>query len=173
MATIKADEVQSLIDDFQKAILLLDERMSTLRRKEEWTVQEACEMYSTLADFKNQVALAITDQENYLIDFMGRNDVDAVPLENGQSLIKEMPRNRKGWKHNELAEVVAGRIESLAFDMDTGERVMTTSQMITKLLDYVQPSYWRVTALSDIGLNVDDYCQTGDPEPKISMRKVK
>ena len=45
--------------------------------------------------------------------------------------------------------------------------------MITALLDYVQPSYWRVTALSNIGVNADDYCQSGEAEPSISLRKGK
>jgi hypothetical protein len=161
------------LDSFQQAILALDISMQDFRSKETWTVKDACEIYGILANFKSQLAILVNDHENYLIEFMKQNDTDAVILESGMAVTREQSKNRKGWKHKDLAETVASRIESLAYDMDTGERVMTTSQMITKLLDYVQPSYWRVTTLSEIGVNPDDFCEAGNVETKIRIGKVK
>jgi hypothetical protein len=42
-----------------------------------------------------------------------------------------------------------------------------------KLLDYLQPSYWRVGELSKIGLNADNYCETGEPKVSLIVRKGK
>jgi hypothetical protein len=100
-------------------------------------------------------------------------ETEMVVLPSGDTIEKKWDKNRKAWKHKDLADVVSEKIESLAIDMDTGERVLSTKEMITALLDYVQPSYWRVTALSNIGVNADDYCQSGEAEPSISLRKGK
>lgn len=172
MATISATEALATLEQFQKALLDLDTNMASLRNKQTWTVEEACEMYSVLLNFKSQLATLINDQENYLIDFMDRHGVEVVMLESGESLTKEMPKGRKGWQHKDLAHAVAQRIESMSIDMDTGERTMSVGEMIEQLLEYVQPSYWRVGALSSIGLNADSYCQVGDPQPKISVRRM-
>lgn len=173
MATISAKDVQATLDQFQQALLDLDSNMSGLRQKQEWTVEEACEVYSRILNFKAQLSALINDQENYLIDFMETHNVEVVLLESGESLSKEMPRGRKGWQHKDLARAVAERIQVIAIDLDTGERTMTTGEMIESVLEYVQPSYWRVGALANIGLNADSFCEVGNPEPKLSIRKVK
>ena len=43
---------------------------------------------------------------------------------------KKWSKDRKGWKHKDLAEVVAERIQESAIDLDTGERVLSVQEMI-------------------------------------------
>lgn len=158
------------LDDFQQRILAVDEEMSAAR-SQDWSIEEASAALVRLSNFKTQVAMLMDDQEKFLIEKM--KETESVVLASGETIEKKWSKNRTGWQHKDLAQVVAGRIENLAIDMDTGERVLTPGEMITKLLDFVQPSYWRVTALADIGVNPDDYCQAGEAKPSISIRKAK
>lgn len=158
------------LDNFQQEILRADEMMNAARQQD-WSVEEASAALVRLSNFKTQVAMLMDDQEKFLIEKM--RETESVVLQSGETIEKKWSKNRTGWQHKDLAQVVAGRIENLAVDMDTGERVLTTSEMITKLLDFVQPSYWRVTALTDIGVNADDYCQAGESKASISIRKAK
>lgn len=160
----------SFLDEFQRQILIVDDLMRKAR-EEQWPIEEASAALVRLSNFKTQVAMLMNDQENFLIEKM--QETESVVLESGETVEKKWSKNRSGWQHKDLAQVVASRIENLAIDMDTGERVMSTSEMITKLLDFVQPSYWRVTALTDVGINADDFCQAGESKASISIRKAK
>lgn len=157
--------------DFQDALLELDSRVSQLRQINTASVDDWCQMILEISNFKTQLSFmfeAVTTQALQLMD-----ETEIVTLPSGDTIEKKWSKDRKGWKHKELAEIVAERIETSAVDMDTGEIVLSVHEMIKKMLDYVQPSYWRVTALSDIGINADDYCQAGDSKPSISVKKAK
>jgi hypothetical protein len=173
MTTNVSSTSDAVLQAVQQTILELDDSLQSRREQEEWTIQDACEIYEILSNFKSQIGVLIRDHENYLVEFMSKSDTEAVVLESGLAVTKEYSKNRKAWKHKDLAHVVASRIENLAYDIDTGERLLTTQEMISKLLDYVQPSYWRITSLSEIGISADDYCETGDTEAKIRLGKVK
>jgi hypothetical protein len=41
------------------------------------------------------------------------------------------------------------------------------------MLDFVQPSYWRVKELAKFGINADNYCEVGDYKTNIIVRKAK
>jgi hypothetical protein len=99
---------------------------------------------------------------------------DYEPLTLGNGLIEKSYNTRRtGWQHKDLANAVAQRISSMAIDMDTGEVKASTEEMITKLLDYIQPNYWKVGELRKIGLNADNYCETGDTRISLIIRKGK
>lgn len=161
--------------DFQSAILLLDDFIQSLKEKNpeesQITLENWCEMAVEISNFKTQLSIIYNSLTHHLLKEM--TETEMVVLPSGDTVEKKWDKNRKAWKHKDLADVVSEKIESLAIDMDTGERVLSTKEMITALLDYVQPSYWRVTALSNIGVNADDYCQSGEAEPSISLRKGK
>jgi hypothetical protein len=55
--------------------------------------------------------------------------------------------------------------------MDTGEIVMSQEDMIANVLDYVQPSYWRIKELQNIGINPDHFCEVGETKTSIIVRK--
>ena len=44
---------------------------------------------------------------------------------------------------------------------------MSQQEMIEKMLLYVQPSYWRVKELSNIGVNADNFCEVDEPKTNI------
>ena len=61
------------------------------------------------------------------------------------------------------------RLQQSSVDMDTGEVTLSTEEIVNRILDYVQPSYWRVGALNDLGINADQYCEVGEPKTNIAI----
>jgi hypothetical protein len=98
-------------------------------------------------------------------------DAPEISLPNGARVEKKVASTRKGWKHKDLGSAVAGRIVQSAVDMDTGEVTLSTEEMIMAMLNYVQPSYWRIKELSAIGINADNYCEVDEPKTSIIVRK--
>lgn len=96
---------------------------------------------------------------------------DIIELDDGAVIERKIASNRTGWQHKDLGRDVANRIVQSSVDLDTGEIFLSPNEMIEKLLDYVQPSYWRAGALSKIGINPDNYCQTSEPKTSIIVRK--
>jgi hypothetical protein len=58
-------------------------------------------------------------------------------------------------------------------DLDTGEVLLSPQEIAVKMLDFVQPSYWRVKELAKFGINADNYCEVGDYKTNIIVRKAK
>ena len=157
--------------DFQESLLSLDSRVSQFKAMDTTTVDDWCQMILEISNFKTQLAFVYEVVTSSALEAMSETEIITLP--SGDTIEKKWSKDRKGWKHKELAEIVAERIEDSSIDLDTGERVLTTGEMIKKMLEYVQPSYWRVTALSDLGINADDYCQAGESKPSISVKKAK
>jgi hypothetical protein len=94
-----------------------------------------------------------------------------LPLRNGAQVERKMSSSRSGWQHKDLARDVIGRIEESSVDMGTGEVVMTPTEMVLKMMDYCQPSYWRVGELNKIGLNPDNYCSGSESKISVIVRR--
>lgn len=174
MSTDTTDPAESVLDalrNFQNQIIELDQFITGLKENQKQSVAEASEIFFHLDFFKTQISVLLKQAEQNLIALM--QDEEAVQVSAGEMLVKEWSKNRKSWRHKEIGVAVAERIQLSAVDMDTGERTMTVQQMIEAMLDYVQPAYWRVTALKEIGLNADSFCETSDPEPRIKIERLK
>jgi hypothetical protein len=94
-----------------------------------------------------------------------------VQLKNGGVVEKKSSYERRAWQHKDLASVVAQKLVRMSVDMDTGEIIKSPEEIAMQVLDYVQPSYWRVKELSSLGINVDNYCETGVLKTSIIVRK--
>lgn len=81
--------------------------------------------------------------------------------------------DRKKWDHEQLAHAVSKKLIDLSVDMDTGEVVLSPEDIANKMLDFVQPSYWRVKELAKVGINADNFCEVGDYKTNIIIRKAK
>ena len=81
--------------------------------------------------------------------------------------------DRKQWEHPRLMAEVARRLVFESIDMETGEIMVSPEQLIAKVLDFVQPSYWRIKELSKIGINADKFCEVGESKTNIIVRKGK
>jgi hypothetical protein len=97
-------------------------------------------------------------------------DEPEVVSPSGPVLEKKNGTPRKTWRHTEIGRDVAHRLVEMNIDMDTGEVLLGTEDLMVAMLDYAAPSYWRVKQLSQLGLVADDYCEQGEPTTSIVVR---
>ncbi len=162
-------ELPDYLEDFTRALLALD--MSLTEEKSAWTMEQAAEIVLQLNRFKDDLKVIYDGVSGILSDLMG--ETPEINLADGSKIEKNSAPSRKGWKHKEIAGVVAGKIHDMSIDMDTGEIILTPQEMMTKMLDYVYPSYWKVKELGKIGVNADQYSEVGEIKESIIVRKAK
>jgi hypothetical protein len=83
---------------------------------------------------------------------------------------RKVASSRTKWRHTDLANDVVDRVIQSSVDMDTGEIMLSPKDVAMKIMDYVQPSYWRATKLNEIGINPDNYCES-EVKTSIIVRK--
>ena len=129
---------------------------------------EAGEMLAQLNMVKRDVAIVYDSFAGKVGMLMGNRGL--VETQSGATIEKKSATDRKKWDHEKLATRVAERLNEMSVDMDTGERTMTATQMVEKLLDYAAVSYWRVGKLGELGINPDLYCEQGEHKTNIIVR---
>ena len=154
-----------LVSELRKFLNSLDESLS---ESEEFSIEEIADVLLELNLAKRDLGYIYQSVESALAAKMTDKILD---LRDGAQIERKVATSRSKWRHKDLASDVAARIRQSAVDMDTGEVVMTPEDMVVKLLDFVQPSYWRVGELGKIGLNPDNYCEVGDTDISIILRK--
>ena len=156
------------LTEFRKAIIAIsDKALENLEQDDE---QLWCDTLVLLHAIKGDISSVFTQYSNLLSD---KIDASEHSASNGQVIEKKSAFDRKGWKHEDIASEVLRRLGDLSVDMDTGEVIMTSEEIALKLLEYVQPSYWRVKELSKLGINADQYCEVGELKTSIIVRKEK
>jgi hypothetical protein len=158
------------VNDFRNAILRLDTALSEFSEKGP-TADEAAEALVALNIAKAEVGMVYDVLANLVSDLMA--NTDEIPLPDGSRIEKKWGSSRTGWRHKDLNSVVARRIMDMSVDMDTGEILSTPEEMITKVLDFLQPSYWRIKELQKIGIDADNYCEVKEAKASIIVRKAK
>jgi len=165
-----SDNDMAWLGEFKKSLIELDFKANEVILSEP-SIEDVGELLLELNDIKAQVSYiygAVLAAAGEVMD-----NVESVSLPNGATLEKRWSKDRKGWRHKDLIEAVADRIDQMAIDLDTGERTMSSREMMTKVLDFVQPSYWRITALDSVGISADEYCESGESKASVVLRKPK
>ncbi len=160
-----SDEIANL----RRAIMQLD--LAIEQDAQGLDAREACKLLVSLHEAKTELGVVYSTMEKAVADAMGRDE--EVVLDDGSRIEKKFDPGRKGWKHKDLASVVSEKLSMLAIDMDTGEVVMSPQEVAERVLDYVQPSYWRIKKLAELGINADNYCELGEPKTSIAVRRAK
>lgn len=159
-------DIKALLD-FRKTLIALSELcLTNLESDDE---QKWIDTLVLLHTIKGDIG-GIFSQYSVLIgEKLTKTEVTAS---NGQMVEKKMASDRKSWEHEKLAKEILRRLNETSIDMDTGEVTLTSTEIALKLLDYVQPSYWRVKELSKLGVNADQYCEVGEAKTSIIVRKA-
>lgn len=120
----------------------------------------------------HSVHAAVKDEYKQLCDMLVAvmGDLPEVESNNGFVVEKKVGSPRKTWQHAELGSEVARRLVQMNVDMDTGEVIKDPEELMTAMLEYAAPSYWRVKPLSAIGIHADDYCEQGEPTTNVVVR---
>ncbi len=134
------------------------------------SAEHACAVLAEIYEIKKNTSLIYDSMSKIVLDLLDGNETIAI---NDVVVEKKYSKSRSGWQHKELATLVSNRIRQMSIDLETGEVLLSTEEMIEKLLEYVQPSYWRTTQLSQIGIDVDDYCNSSETKESIIIRKAK
>jgi hypothetical protein len=159
--------LQSLVE-FRKTFIELDNKaLSNLDLEDEQVWYDTLVLLHAI---KSDIGSLFTQYSNLFAEKIKESEVVAS---NGQMIEKKSAFDRKGWKHQDLASEVLRRLGDMSVDMDTGEVVMSSEEIALKLLEYVQPSYWRVKELSKLGINADQYCEVGELKTSIIVRKAQ
>jgi hypothetical protein len=158
------------IKQFKRSLIELDDRIQS-GLTGDVDIEQAGEILLELNAIKAQVSYIYSEA----LEQTGRimDEVESVSLANGAVIEKRWSKDRKGWRHKDLIEVVADRIDQMSIDLDTGERTLSPREMMSKVLDFVQPSYWRISALDKIGVSADEFCESGESKASIVLRKPK
>jgi len=166
---LATDSWDNLIAQINKALVEIDESFRSLSAVS--GAEELATCITHLHALKGDLASVYDSCCNLLIDAMGNTPEIVVP--SGIKVEKKTGADRKTWQHVDLAKNIASRLSDMAVDMETGEVIMTTQEMVVKLLDYCAPSYWRVKELAKIGINADRFCETSEAKTNIVIRKAK
>lgn len=161
-------ETPNWILNFRNALLQLDEDLCEYLGSGVST-EELCANLVDLNLAKAEFSVLYDHFAATVGEAMGQEQ--EVALDNGAKIEKKFSSSRTGWQHKELAGSVAKKIVDLSVDLQTGEIVNTPEEMLVEMLNYVQPSYWRIKELEKIGINPDNYCQVGDVKTSIIVRK--
>jgi len=162
-------DITACINTIRKCILDLDELVSKDLQSAE--LSQLCETLVDIHRLKDELSIVYATASHIASESLGEQS--ELLLNDGSRIEKKTSSDRKAWRHKEIASMVARRLSSLAVDMDTGERVMSMEEVAERVLDYVQPSYWRVKQLSELGINADDYCEVGETKTNLIIRKAK
>lgn len=120
-----------------------------------------------LNEAKKYITSLQKEASNLLLD----SEWDQSPFTAQQFSMETKTGNpRKKWDHKGLASVVAKRIHDRSIDIDTGELLKSAEEQIGELLEYASPSYWRVTALRELGIDADAYCEVQEPITNLIYR---
>lgn len=158
------------VSKFRSSILELDEAVSAFSNEAaSLTVEQACAALVGLNRAKAELSMVYDSLVHFVSEVMDQNP--EIDLPDGAKVEKRWSANRTGWRHKDLGAEVAQRIVDMSVDMDTGEVLLSPAEMVTQVLDFVQPSYWRIKELQRIGVNADLFCEVGDSKPSIIVRK--
>jgi len=158
------DDVRAL----RMEIAALDVKLARYTQ-DDHSVEESAELLLELNLAKRDMSFLYDGLSSWLGGAMDGNQI--LGLRDMATVERKMSASRSGWKHKALVRDVMDRIEQSSVDMDTGEVVLSPSEMGIKILEYLQPSYWRVGALNKIGLNPDNYCESSQPKVSVIVRR--
>ncbi len=157
-----------LQEDLQASLDKLDEAINHERSADD---PERTMRLIFLGFIVGEAKKTIASLQKEAAEILLNSDWDRNPFQNQHfSMETKTGQPRKKWDHDSLAVAVAKRISDSSIDMDTGEVLKSTQQMIKELLEYAAPSYWRVGALRELGIDPDDYCDVGEPITNLIYR---
>lgn len=164
------DELVEGLDALDKMMMAIDLQISQAAKAEP-EYQDVAKIMFRVYTAKSNMSM-IYDEVAAILD-KAMADVPEVNLEDGVKIEKKVASDRRAWKHADLATEIARRLIMTNVDMSTGETQKSTEELITEMLRFLQPSYWRVKELSTIGVNADNYCEVLEPKTSIIVRKPK
>lgn len=163
--------ISDVLASLNKAIMDADDALNAFISSEP-SPDDAASALVELHSIKSGIGDIYSMFSQRVIDVLQRAKVDELHVKDAQIEVRSAA-DRKQWEHDRLIGEVARRLIQSSVDMDTGEVTMSNEELIARVLDFVQPSYWRVKELAKIGISADQYCEVGESKTNIIVRKAK
>ena len=154
--------------DLSALLIKLDDYLNS-EEIQSLPLDEALAQLVALNDVKKELASIYDSYAAKMTHRMQSENSTIITLRSGEEIKCMTGAPRKKWDNENLMSAVYDRIHQSSVDMDTEEVGLSDKEMVIKLLDYLSPSYWRVKALNDIGINADMYCETGEPKTNVAI----
>ena len=154
--------------DLSALLIKLDDYLNS-EEVQSLPLDEALSQLVALNDAKKELASVYDSYAAKMTHRMQSENSTIITLRSGEEIKCMTGAPRKKWDNENLMSTVYDRIHQSSVDMDTGEVGLSGKEIVIKLLDYLSPSYWRVKALNDIGINADMYCETGEPKTNVAI----
>ncbi len=154
--------------DIRAQLISLDDFLNS-GQTDNCELDEALSYLVELNKLKKEIAEIYESYSAKMIDKMESLNEREIKLQSGAELKCKSGAPRKAWDSENLMKTVYSRLKQSSVDMDTGEVGLSDDEIVIKLLDYFQPSYWRVGALNELGINADQYCEVGEPKTNIAI----
>lgn len=148
---------------------LLVELDDMLSSEADIPLDEALRRLVALNDLKRELANVYDSYAAKMAKRMQSENSTIITLESGEEIKCMTAAPRKKWDNKNLMSVVYDRLKKSSVDMDTGEVGLSDREIVIRMLDYLSPSYWRVKALNELGINADMYCETGEPKTNVAI----
>jgi len=161
------DIIKTILDACRE----LDNALYEDSKTKDFSNPDALQDISDMHLVKAEVARLFAVMQDQAVEAVGYT---AAPISvEGASIEIKSGSSRKAWDHASLAKDVAQRIYESAIDIDTGEIKKNPKQMMEEMLKYGAVSYWRVTALKDLNIDPDEYCEVSPPKSSVIVRRQK
>jgi hypothetical protein len=154
--------------DLSALLIKLDDYLNS-EEVQSLPLDEALSQLVALNDAKKELASVYDSYAAKMTHRMQSENSTIITLRSGEEIKCMTGAPRKKWDNENLMSAVYDRIHQSSVDMDTGEVGLSGKEIVIKLLDYLSPSYWRVKALNDIGINADMYCETGESKTNVAI----
>jgi len=162
------DKTVDLVKEFRQTLIILDEAIGNLNALTP-NAEDLADLLVELNLYKRDVGIVYDSLAQVITTAMSNAGI--MSARDGAEIELKFGMNRTGWKHRDLAADVAQKIYQSCVDMDTGEVIASPMDMMQQMMNYLQPSYWKVGELSKLGLNVDNYCKAEEAKPSLIVRK--
>ena len=164
-------DIDVVLDGLMSAIMNADQQLSEFIASNP-SAEDAAAALVQMHSIKSGIGDVYSMFSQKVIDVLQRAQVDELQVKDAQIEVRNAA-DRKQWEHDKLINEVARRLIQSSIDMDTGEVTMSTEAIVARVLDFVQPSYWRVKELAKIGISADQFCEVGESKTNIIVRKAK
>lgn len=164
--------VQIALDDLNKALLNLDSQITEMFGSDDAEVNDVVATIVAVHELKSGMGDVYASLCGKSVLYFSQREIDDIELD-GHRIEVRSAVDRKKWDHGKLIDAVAKRLVESSIDLDTGEMTITPQEMAHRIMEFVQPSYWRVKELSKVGLNPDSFCEVGENKTNLIVRKAK
>lgn len=167
--------LQSMFDAIEKMVEGMLDMENSFLALEKTDREDSAPMEATvlkeLQDLINRLRL----MDSFLIKDLKKLTPDRskpiIELPDGGTMELRTGAPRKTWDKDALASIVVEKIMQESIDPDTGVIDRPISQMLLRVLDFVSYSSFKVTALRDVGVDPDNYCEKGPMSTTVQFRR--